>query len=208
MGQAARAIACVGTGLPDQRRARLRFRAGIAFAAAVASLAVASGCGDGSVEELPSPIPIITAPARTTSKVLATEVATLKETPERFNTVAAAPAPSTTMAAEVGSSTVELSPVKRVAEGSNPSLPATFGVEQWRELVASIFPAYAVETVLRIMWCESEGNPNATGAAGERGLMQVHPIHRDSTHDPTGNLMAAYRISGGGVSWGAWTCKW
>lgn len=97
-----------------------------------------------------------------------------------------------------------------------PAIPLTpppqvqdsfIGVEQWRGLVESIFPAFSVETVLRIMRCESGGNSNATGSAGERGLMQIHPLHFDSTYDPTGNLLAAFRISGGGTSWGAWTCR-
>ena len=78
------------------------------------------------------------------------------------------------------------------------------GVEQWRELVISIFPTNTVNAVLGIMNCESGGNPNVTGGVGERGLMQIHPLHFDSTYDPTGNLLAAYRISGGGYSWGAW----
>jgi len=82
------------------------------------------------------------------------------------------------------------------------------GVEQWRGLVESIFPAFAVDTVLRIMACESNGNQDATGAAGEMGLMQIHPRwHPDATYDPTGNLLAAYRISGGGASFGAWSCR-
>jgi hypothetical protein len=85
--------------------------------------------------------------------------------------------------------------------------PVTGGVEQWRSLVASIFPADTVDAVLRVMACESGGNPMATGRLGERGLMQIHPLHKDSTYDPEGNLRAAYRISGGGASWAAWGCK-
>lgn len=82
------------------------------------------------------------------------------------------------------------------------------GVEQWRELVASVFPASAIDAVLRVMACESGGNPNVTGAAGEMGLMQIHPRwHSDATYDPLGNLLAAYRISSGGTDWSAWTCK-
>ena len=82
------------------------------------------------------------------------------------------------------------------------------GVEQWRGLTESIFPSFAVETVLRIMQCESGGNPNATGAQGEMGLLQVHPRwHRDASYDPEANLRAAYRISGGGASFSAWTCR-
>lgn len=92
------------------------------------------------------------------------------------------------------------------------------GVEQWRGLVASVFPAWAVSTVLRIMDCESEGNPNATGRAGERGLMQISPYwHQAKTdaifgtganlYDPYINLTMASVISDEGRDWSAWTCQ-
>lgn len=81
------------------------------------------------------------------------------------------------------------------------------GVEQWRGLVASIFPAWAVDKVLAVMDCESGGNPNATGAQGEMGLLQIHPRwHHDATYDPYGNIVAAYRISSGGTDWSQWSC--
>lgn len=79
-----------------------------------------------------------------------------------------------------------------------------YTVEQWRPLVASIFPEHAVDTMLALIACESGGDPNVTGAAGERGLAQIHPLHADSTYDPEGNIRAAYRISSGGESWAAW----
>lgn len=83
----------------------------------------------------------------------------------------------------------------------------TPGVEQWRGLVASIFPEWAVDKVLAVMWCESKGDPNATGSQGEMGLMQLHPRwHRDATYEPYGNLVATYRISSGGTDWSQWTC--
>lgn len=81
-------------------------------------------------------------------------------------------------------------------------------IEQWRSLVASIFPAWAVNTALRIMDCESKGDPNAIGAQGELGLFQIMPYwHPDATLDPTGNVLAAYRISNGGRDWSAWSCR-
>lgn len=81
---------------------------------------------------------------------------------------------------------------------------ASAGVAQWRGLASEIFPAENVERLLRVMTCESGGNPNATGGAGERGLMQIHPIHADSTYDPRGNLAAAARISDYGRTFSAW----
>lgn len=107
---------------------------------------------------------------------------------------------------DVPTPTVELAPVAEtvVAAANYGYIPGN--VEQWRGLVASIFPAEMVDQALRVMACESGGNPNATGAAGERGLFQIHPLHRDSTYDPEGNVRAALRISGG-YSWNAWTCK-
>jgi hypothetical protein len=123
------------------------------------------------------------------------------------------------------------------AEPALKKTPPNFqvGVEQWRPLVESIFPAFAVETMLRVVRCESSGNPaahNVNPATGDDsvGLMQVN-LHasllpgrlallqslgyeawdRDSAvailKDPEANLRAAYRISGGGTSWGAWTCR-
>lgn len=99
-------------------------------------------------------------------------------------------------------------PEPRLAPASPPSVGIPWepsaGVEQWRGLVAEIFPAEAVDRVLRVMTCESGGNPMATGGALERGLMQIHPIHADSTYDPAGNLRAAARISDYGRTFAAW----
>ena len=79
---------------------------------------------------------------------------------------------------------------------------------QMVELLYAVgFPAYTHATALRIANCESGWNTYATGLAGERGLFQIHPIHADSTHDPIGNVQAAYRISVGGTNWSAWSCQ-
>jgi hypothetical protein len=121
------------------------------------------------------------------------------------------PVPTAMVAAAGGLSPGSGQPGETRAEPavSTPGkLPISPDVEQWRGMVESIFPAFAVETALRIMRCESSGNPNATGAAGEMGLFQIHPrFHPDATYDPYGNMLAAYRISGGGTSWGAWSCR-
>lgn len=49
----------------------------------------------------------------------------------------------------------------------------TGGVEQWRTLVASYFPADQVDTAMRVMACESGGNPLAKNpASSAAGLFQ------------------------------------
>jgi hypothetical protein len=64
------------------------------------------------------------------------------------------------------------------------------------------------EAALRVAWCESRFSPGATGAAGERGLWQIHPVNgRLSTYDPVGNARSMMAMSEGGTNWWAWTCK-
>ena len=55
-------------------------------------------------------------------------------------------------------------------------------------------------------YCESRWNPNARGAAGERGLYQIHPSWgARSTYDPEQNVMFALQLSRGGQQWsGHW----
>jgi hypothetical protein len=55
---------------------------------------------------------------------------------------------------------------------------------------------------------ESGGRSWATGAAGERGLWQIHPSHGSlSTYDPYYNARAAVIISANGTNWGQWTTR-
>jgi hypothetical protein len=189
----------------------------LTFAAAVVGVAATVGCGSAANGRAPEPRPILTAPARATmtpdegaylapgtgsppdQRIAVTPL--IEPTPEPT----LPPVPTAMVAAQERSSVVEQRTPNAPVGGSNPSVPAN--VEQWRGLVESIFPAFAVETALRIMRCESGGNPNATGAAGERGLFQVHGIHHDSTYDPTGNVLAAFRISAGGTNWNPWSCS-
>lgn len=89
---------------------------------------------------------------------------------------------------------------------------ASVGVEQWRSLVASIFPADTVDNVLRVMQCESGGNTNAVSPTGDHGLMQINAVNfarfaGRSPYDPEANLEVAYAMSAGGTSFWAWSCK-
>ena len=86
------------------------------------------------------------------------------------------------------------------------------GVEQWRGLVEAIFPAENVESVLRVMQCESGGNPNAVSPTNDHGLMQINAVNfarfgGRSPYDPEANLEVAYAMSAGGTSFWAWSCK-
>ncbi len=95
------------------------------------------------------------------------------------------------------------------------------GVEQWRGLVAAYFRAGDVDRALRIMQCESGGNPNAQHGnrpSGAAGLMQHLPrywVARSaaagyggvSIFDPTANVAVAawLRDQPGGFS--HWECR-
>ena len=86
-------------------------------------------------------------------------------------------------------------------------------VEQWRPLVAAYFPADQVDRALRVMACESGGNPNAYNPSGASGLMQVLASWADNfgytpadLFDPAINLHVASILYFDG-GWGHWVCQ-
>ena len=112
------------------------------------------------------------------------------------------------------------------SEPSGP--PATYipAVEQWRNTVITAIlnyggPASDTDRFLRIMQCESRGQPDATNtSSGAAGLMQHMPQYWDqraisagypgsSPYDPTANINVSawliYQASGGG--WQHWVCQ-
>jgi hypothetical protein len=68
---------------------------------------------------------------------------------------------------------------------------------------------------LSVVYCESRFDTNTVGAAGERGLFQIHPVHIpyladrglswDSMFDPASNIAYAYDLYSRS-GWGPWTC--
>lgn len=84
------------------------------------------------------------------------------------------------------------------------------------DLVAEHFPPEQVPTALRVMACESKGDPGATGTLGERGLFQIRPELWQyladllfwpgaSLYDPEVNVATAaaiWKVLG----WSAWSC--
>lgn len=88
----------------------------------------------------------------------------------------------------------------------------TQGVEQWRSLVSQY--DWDVDLVLRIMQCESGGNPDAVGdtttAYASYGLMQIRALPGRPAPAwlliPENNIQYAYQLSGGGVNFQPWSC--
>lgn len=92
-------------------------------------------------------------------------------------------------------------------------------VERWRGLVATYFPADAVEEALSVMECESEGNPAATNPTSRAaGLFQHLPKFWDdrsrkagvpgaSIYDPTANVRVAAWLYRQSRTWSHWSCK-
>ncbi len=94
----------------------------------------------------------------------------------------------------------------------------TLGVEAWRPLVEQYFKPEDVAWAMRVMKCESGGNPNAkNSSSGASGLFQHMPQYWDgraskagfpgaSIFDPEANIAAsAYLFYHGGP--GHWSCK-
>lgn len=88
------------------------------------------------------------------------------------------------------------------AQTSSGRWPAA--VERWRPLVSQ-YP-WSVETVLRIMKCESGGNPNAVGPRQPNGS---HPIGLmqilNGPFDPAANIALAYKMYSQ-RGWQPWAC--
>lgn len=87
-----------------------------------------------------------------------------------------------------------------------PSVHAQAGCP---EVIVEVF-GYLAYDACYVSYIESKWRAGETGALGERGYFQIHPIHPDSTYDPRGNALAAYRLSKGGTDWCTawkWTCS-
>lgn len=97
-------------------------------------------------------------------------------------------------------------------------------VEQWRPLVQTHFPSSRVEEALRIIDCESNGDPNAYNPySGASGLFQFLPSTWASTapqagyggysvFDPEANVASAAWLGNryeqlGLYFWQAWSCR-
>ena len=97
-------------------------------------------------------------------------------------------------------------------------------IEQWRGLVQQHFPSNRVDEALRIIQCESGGDPNAYNPySGASGLFQFLPSTWATTapkagyggasvFDPTANIASAAWLANryqelGHYYWRAWSCR-
>jgi soluble lytic murein transglycosylase-like protein len=112
--------------------------------------------------------------------------------------------------------TIKVSTGPGLAHQASPPGPVEYssGVEQWRGLVAAHWPADQVDRALRIMNCESLGDPYAYNRSGASGLFQLMPIWYQGgtpygTFDPFNPEMnvaaAAWLWSTSG--WAPWVCR-
>lgn len=106
------------------------------------------------------------------------------------------------------------------SRSGNPSPSAGSGmgsnVEQWRPIVEQYF-GDNTNAALRVMACESGGNPNAKNPrSSASGLFQFLASTWTSTtgetypgnvFDGPSNIAAAAKLSNGGSNWSQWSCK-
>ena len=109
--------------------------------------------------------------------------------------------------------------IGRQTPNRSPSVNVPAGVEQWRTLVAVYFRAEDVDRALRIMQCESGGNPNAKSPiSSASGLMQhlgKYWVTRSaaagyagaSIFDPTANVATAAWLRDQRGGWSHWVCR-
>ncbi len=100
-----------------------------------------------------------------------------------------------------------------------PRVTFSGGVEQWRSLVATYFRPDDVNRALRIMSCESGGNPDAKNSnSSASGLFQhlgkywqsrsaAAGFFGASVFDPTANVATAAWLRDQRGGWAHWACR-
>ena len=158
-----------------------------------------TGCGEGENEVI-------------ASGLLYKQIAIVEPTPT--------PTPVTTMVEE--SVPIELATPEPTPTVILVDSPYGENVERWRSDVRGALAEYGLsdeeDRFMRVMWCESRGDPDAVNAeSGASGLMQHIPRYWDdrarsagfqgaSPFDPIANIYASvWLLDVGG--WSHWECK-
>lgn len=89
-------------------------------------------------------------------------------------------------------------------------------VEDPVAIVREVWPDDTEDQALAVFRCESHLNPDALGKLGERGIAQIHPVHRDMVRrmgfswdqmfDARDNVTVALDIFEA-QGWGPWSCR-
>jgi len=143
---------------------------------------------------------------------------------QQARTTSVSAAPATTSPAATQPSSAPATTVTTTSEGGGGSWDHPPAVERWRSLVQTFFPSHRVEEALRIIDCESNGDPNAYNPySGASGLFQFIPTTWATTSpragyagaspfDPEANVASAAWLANeyqkeGKYYWQAWNCK-
>lgn len=103
-----------------------------------------------------------------------------------------------------------------VAKAPVPRKPSSAPVGSIAARIAAAWPGDD-RAVLSVARCESKLSPTATGSAGERGVLQIHPTHIDGAiaalgftwdqmYEAEPNVKVAWALHQSS-GWGPWTCK-
>lgn len=138
-----------------------------------------------------------------------TTEATTTTAPEPVTTEA----PTTTVYFPPTTTTIYIAPPPTSPVATEPP-PAAIPAGSIEEMICNTFGDQC-QKALSVVRCESSFNPGTVGAAGERGLFQIHPVHIpylqdrgmtwDSMFDPASNISYAYDLYSRS-GWGPWTC--
>lgn len=140
---------------------------------------------------------------------------------ERNTTTTTTPSSPTTTS---GNNTTTTDPTTTSTSGGGGPWNHPPEVEQWRPLVTQYFPSHRVEEALRILDCESNGDPNAVNPySSASGLFQFLPSTWASTapqagwggysvFHPEANVSSAAWLANryeelGYYYWQAWSCR-
>ena len=143
---------------------------------------------------------------------------------EERTTTTTSPPPSTTSPTTTPTTTLPSDTTSTTSGGGGGGWTFPPAVEQWRGLVQQHFPANRVDEALRIIQCESGGDPSAYNPySGASGLFQFLPSTWATTapkagypdasvFDPTANVASAAWLANryqelGQYYWRAWSCR-
>jgi hypothetical protein len=197
--------------------------------AAAAFLAVMRGTLTAPPVETTPPPTTTTSPAAPTTTVVPT---TAPPSPRKTAPAAATttrpppPATTTTTAPPPPPPPTTTTTVAPATTTTTTVAPGEYDVEDWRPLVEQYFAPERVEEALRVMWCESRGNPTVVNdVSGAAGLFQFVPNTWGwasaeagwagaSVFDPEANIASAAWLvqvsidtDHAGGPWGHWSCQ-